>query len=430
MQKSSNLRTFIAWALYDFANGAFNVIIATFIFATYFVQEVAPTKNEGVALWGMMLSIIGVIMAASGPILGAMADHTGHRKKWIAVFASICVTSTALLWFVKPSPDYMMFGLILAALGMTGSELSFIYYNAMLPELADNESIGRWSGWGWGAGYVGGVLSLILCMLAFVHENNPWISLDKSSAQDVRATFLLTALWFIVFAAPLFLFTPAETNTRISFKKAVSLGFQQTIDLVKQARTFGPTLLFLVARMIYTDGLITLFAFGGVYAAAAFQMTEEQILLFGIALNISAGIGALSFAHIDDKIGGKLMIIASLIFLIVLSFLGLMADEAWKFWICGCLMGLFVGPVQASSRSYLARVAPPHLRNQMFGFFALSGRATSFLGPFLVGAITYETGSLRLGMSTILAFYLVGMLLMLKVPNDKENKSHNFPKTV
>lgn len=415
----SNFQSLISWAFYDWANSAFSAIIETFIFATYFVQHVTPDKEEGVAQWGLMLSLVGFLIAIGGPFIGAIADHSGRRKVWLAVFAFLCILCTGLMWFVTPNPSSLNLALILMALATIGSEFSYIFYNAMLPALAGKEDIGRWSGWGWSLGYLGGVVSLVLCLFAFVQGESSWFPLDRSSAQDVRATFVLTAVWYLVFSLPILLFTPADAGPHKTITEAIKAGLKQTWDLFLQAKQFGPTLLFLIARMIYTDGLITLFAFGGMYAAATFGMSEHEILLFGIFLNITAGIGAWLFAIFDDKLGSKKLILISLMCLIFLSSLALLSVQAWQFWTCGLLLGLFVGPVQASSRAYLARVAPEKSRNQMFGFFALTGRATSFIGPLMVSSTIYWTDSLRLGMTSILVFFIIGALLMIPVPRDK-----------
>lgn len=419
-QSKKQALSLIAWVLYDLANSAHAAIIQTFIFAAYFVNDVAINKTSGVSLWGLALSLSGFIVAIGGPILGAIADQSGRRKRWLAFFTYICIISIALMWFVKPSSSYTLLALILLSIAICSSEFAYIYYNAMLPELALPEKIGRWSGWGWAAGYLGGMVSLILCFLAFIHTNSPWIKLERSSAEDIRATFLFSALWFLVFSVPIFFCVPeSQVKQKKSLLMVVKDSWKQLLQTVQELQAYGNIFRFLLVRMIFTDALITLFAFGGVYAAGQFNMQEEEILMFGIALNVSAGIGAAFFAFFDDLYGGKKMILLSLAGLIFTGSMSLLAQSKVVFWIWGTAVGLFVGPAQASSRSFMARVTPPGLRNQMFGFFSLSAKVTAFLGPMSVSWMTYLTGSIKVGMSPIIFFMFIGFCLMLTIKKDK-----------
>jgi UMF1 family MFS transporter len=236
----------------------------------------------------------------------------------------------------------------------------------------------------------------------------------------VRASFVFAALWFGFFSIPFFLYIPSKSQSwGLPLKMVISHSFKQlwqTFLEMKNEKTIGR---FLIGRMIYTDALITLFAFGGVYAMASFQMKENEVLLFGISLNISAGIGAGIFAMLDDRFGGKKMIIAALIGLILSGIWAISAINEIEFWVAGFILGLFVGPVQASSRSYFARMIPQEKRHEMFGFFALSAKATSFLGPLTVSGLTYLTDSIRIGMYTIIIYLVIGLLIILPIDRDK-----------
>jgi UMF1 family MFS transporter len=270
---------------------------------------------------------------------------------------------------------------------------------------------------------VGGIGSLLLALFGFVQEQS-WFDLPRADSEHVRATFVLVAVWYAVFALPLFLFTPDAGGQSKPLRRAAKDGLKQLRDSIRQARAYTPILRFLLARMLFIDGLATIFAFGGVYAAGTFGMNEEQVLLFGIALNVTAGIGAAAFAWIDDQFGSKRTILISLVGLIIPGTLLLLVESSTLFWLFGMLLGVFVGPVQAAGRSYLARTAPLHLRNQMFGLFAFSGKATAFIGPFLVAWITAWYGSQRAGMSVIVLLLLGGFLLMLSVPEEaRESES-------
>lgn len=406
----------LGWALYDWANSSFPTVITTFVFAAYFTRQVAVDAATGSAQWGNALSISGLFVAFGGPILGGIGDQAGRRKPWILAFTLLCVTATGMLWWVRPVPECALMALVLVVVATIASEFAAIFYNAMLPDLAPPDRLGRWSGWAWGLGYAGGLSCLVLSMLAFVRGEGAWIELDRSAAQHVRVTFLLVAGWYIVFSLPLFLVTPDVPSVNKSLGRAVRDGLRQFMDSVRHVRRYAPIVRFLIARMIYIDGLATVFAFGGVFAAGTFEMTEQQVISFGIALNVTAGLGAVSFAWVDDRIGGKRTILFSLAGLMVATTAMLLARSLVLFWVFGLLLGIFVGPVQAASRSLLARMAPPELCNEMFGLYAFSGKATSFLGPLVVGQLTWLFDSQRIGLSALLLFFAVGFLLMLGVP--------------
>ena len=415
-QTATSTLGLISWALYDWGGSAFSTVIQTFVFAAYFTRQVAENEMVGSAQWGNTLSAAAFCVALGGPVLGAVADQGGRRKPWIAAFTLLSVLATGSLWFIEPSRSFVLPALLLVGLGTVGSELAVVFYNAMLPALVRRKRLGRWSGWGWGLGYVGGLACLVAALLAFIKPDDPLFGLDRGSAQHIRATFVLAAGWYLLFALPLLLFTPDTAATAKRFPSAVRDGLRQLAGSIREVRRYAHIVRFLIARMIYIDGLATVFAFGGVYAAGTFGMNEQQVLVFGIWLNVTAGLGAAAFAWLDDRVGSRRTILFSLAGLTAFATLILLVHSLELFWTFGLLLGIFVGPVQASSRSFMAKIAPKSLRNQMFGLYALSGKATSFLGPVLVGWVTVLANSQRAGMSTIVAFFILGGVLMLTVP--------------
>lgn len=404
-----------SWAFYDWANNGFFTLIQTFIFATYFTKSVAPDVTTGTALWGNMMGVAGLIIGLGGPLLGAWADRCGRRKPWVAGCTILTASATAMLWFVEPSASWVLWGLVFAGIGTIGAEYAMIFYNAMLPGLVERGRIGRWSGWGWAMGYVGGLLGLVIALFGFVSEG-AWFGVTHDGAAHVRATCLLSAAWYLLFSLPLFFFTPDEPSTGVSLGRGLSEGFAQLVSSLKNIRKYRHIMRFLLARMIYNDGLVTLFAFGGIYAAGTYGMSAQEVIYFAIGLNVTAGLGSAGFAWLDDRFGAKPTILVSLAGLVVPGMVILLASGKMVLWIFGLALGIFMGPVQAASRSYLARSAPEHLRGEMFGLFALSGKLTSFLGPLLVGWVTYATGSQRWGMSTIVLMFVIGGLLLATVP--------------
>ncbi|RBP68511.1 MFS transporter [Marinobacter nauticus] len=420
-----NKRALWSWALYDWANSAFFTIILTFVFAQYFSVSVIQDEVAGTRAWGNIVGIAGVVIAILAPILGAIADQSGRRKPWLISFTLLCVVSSAMLWTVTPDQSQFWTAALWVGLGTLGAEFAFIFYNSMLPDLARPERTGRWSGWAWGLGYVGGIASLVVALYGFIEADGTFFNLDRDAAEHVRATFVLVAVWYLVFALPAFFFIPDRPSTGLSLGAATRAGLAQLKQSIAHVRQYRDIVRFLVARMLYTDGLATIFTFGGVYAAGTFNMSPTEVLQFAIALNVTAGLGALGFAWIDDALGGRNTILLSLVGLGCSAFAILVVDGATAFWIWGMILGIFVGPLQSASRSHLARVAPPHLQTQMFGLFAFSGKATAFAGPLLVGWVTSVTDSQRWGMSTILLFLLIGFVLMLKVPATEARKAED-----
>lgn len=415
-QIKADTRGRISWAFYDWANSSFSALIATFVFPVYFASQVAENETVGTSQWGLAVGIAGLIVALTGPVFGAIADQYGRRKPLLAAFSLLAVLATAGLWWVEPNSEWIVFAMVLGALATVGAESALIFYNAMLPGLVPANTLGRWSGWAWGLGYAGGLACLVIALQGFVSDN-PWWPLPREDASHVRATFLLVALWYALFALPLFLFTPDEASSTKAFGRALGDGLAQFRQTLGQLKDHGAILRFLIARMFFVDGLVTLFAFGGVYAAGSFGFSPTQVLIFGIALNVSAGLGAFGFGWLDDRLGSKLTVLISIAGLTTLGAAVLIIESTTLFWTLGTALGIFVGPIQAGSRSYMARIAPEQLRTQMFGLFALAGKATAFVGPMLVGLVTAIFVSQRAGMTVIMVMLAIGFVLMLTVPN-------------
>ncbi len=419
-QTSSQTRGIIGWCLYDWANSAFPTVITTFVFAAYFTKAVAADPVSGTEQWGYAISASALAVAVTGPVLGAIADHAGARKPWIAVLTFICVIATAMLWFTRPDPSDIIWVLFFVALANYAFEMGMVFYNAMLADIAPKPLTGRISGWGWGLGYAGGLLCLAVALVLFVQPDPALFGLDKSASEPIRATALLVAVWFAVFSIPLFLYTPDAPASGLSVTAAVRRGLCEFIATIRRLRDYAQIVRFLIARMFYADGLTTLFAFGGIYAAGTFGMGFSELIVFGIALNVTAGLGAAAFGWVDDALGSKKTIMIAVSALIVLSTAVLLAPSKTWFWILAMPLGIFVGPAQAASRSMMTHLTPPDVRNEMFGLYALSGKATAFMGPALLGWVTAMADSQRIGMATILVFFGIGLLLLLTVRDIKK----------
>lgn len=417
-----------SWALLDWAHQPYFTLITTFIFAPYFATSFIGDAVRGQEIWGYSQSFIGAVIAVLSPVLGAIADHAGRRKPWIAALGVSFVTGNALLWYAAPGDSEAVM-LVIGAVVLAGVSAEFIivFSNAMLPDLVRPERLGWLSGFGWGLGYIGGLLALILI-----------IGLPGLKELPGQLSGPLAALWFILFAPPFFLFTPDSAATGLRLAQAVRQGLRQLRHSLQQARNYANLTRFLIAHMIYADGLSAMFAFGGIYGAGLFGWEMFTLGLFGIILIVFAALGAFAGGWMDDRFGSRRTILVSVAGLAaaLLGAISIQPDSILfaipvtppqagagafasiserAYLACGILMGLFGGPAQAASRTFLARMAPRGMTGEFYGLFAMSGKATSFLAPLLIGLTTAALHSQRAGMAVILLFLAAGFALLWRV---------------
>jgi len=403
----------ISWCLYDWANSAFTTLVVTFVYAAYFTQEIAPDPTTGTTLWAHGITISAVVIALLSPFLGAEADRKKKWRQYLIRASLLSICATTLLAFVSPGmTNATVLALALFIIANIAFELGIVFYNAMLPAIAPPGKIGSISGYGWGAGYIGGLLCLALAGLLLV-KDNPLLPVSTAEGFQYRASNLLVAAWFLLFSLPLFLRFPKEGAA--SGCAPHESAWRRLVQTWLNLQKYPEVRKFLLAHLVYNDGLVTIIAFGGIYAAGTFQMTFSEILIFGIALNIAAGLGALLMGRVDDKIGGRNVVLISLASLGAGSLLAVLSQNRLQFWLAGCLIGFFTGPNQSASRSLMARLSPEEHRAEFFGFFTLSGKITSFMGPLLLGWATSYWQSQRIGMATVLLFFAAGTLLLLRV---------------
>ncbi|MCM2343897.1 MAG: MFS transporter [Alphaproteobacteria bacterium] len=414
-----NKKSVFSWCLFDWGNSAFSTVIVTFVFSVYFARGIVGDETAGAAQWGYALALSGILIALLSPPLGAIADDYGARKKFITFFSLLCIIPTGLLWFAMPDPAAanILMVLTLVVIANIGFELTLIFSNAMLTHIAPIHMIGRISGWAWGMGYLGGLFCLVLALtgLLGVGEMKPFMPLPQEHSEHIRATGPLTALWYFVFMLPLLFFCHDVARTGLSLRAAARKGIADLFYTVRHVRAHKNLATFLLSSMIYRDGLNTLFAVGGLYAAGTLGMSFEEILMFAIGLNVTAGLGAAGFAWLDDGIGSKRTILIALTGLIVTGLAVVMVTDKQVFIGLALALGIFLGPVQSASRTLAARLSPPDIINQTYGFYGLTGKAISFLGPLAFAIATQAFDSQRAGIATILVFWLVGMILLLKV---------------
>jgi UMF1 family MFS transporter len=417
-------RAVAAWCAYDWANSPYITLVATFVIATYFTQGVASTPEKGAAWWGWMMGGSAIVIALLSPVLGAIADRGGRRKPWLLALTFIIAGASFALWWSEPATTSwlgrresgaVVLTLVFVAVSIIAFEISMAFYNAMLPSLVNASYLGRVSGWGWGLGYLGGLACLVVALFVFIQPAAPPFGLDKGSAEHVRAAGPLVAVWLVLFSLPLFLLTPDIAGERQPVGRAVREGLKQLADTVREVRRYREIVRFLIARLLFMEGINTLFTFGGIFAAAVFGLAPEEIILFGILLNVTAAAGAFGFAWMDDLIGSKPTVLVGVFAIGALGVPLLLITSTLWFWILGASIGLFFGPVQAAARSLMARMAPPDKETEMFGLFTLSGKAISFLGPITVATVIDLTGDQRLGMATVLPYIIIGGILLFTV---------------
>lgn len=422
----SDKRSVVSWCFYDWGLSAFASVIITFVYSVYFGRGVIGDEVSGAAQWSFAIAISGLIIAVLSPLLGAVADYFGACKPWIVLFTLINAAATALLYFGMPhgSAANVFFILSMLVLANVAHEMAQVFNNALMPHLAPPEKMGRISGWAWGMGYAGGMTCLVLSLVLLVGLGKmaPLLSLPKDQSENIRAVGPLVALWMTVFMLPLLVFTRDVPRSALSLTQSVSHGLGRLAETLKTIGRHGNILRFLVASALYRDGLNTLFAMGGIYAAGTFGMSFQDILIFAIGLNVAAAIGSWAFAFMDDLKGSKTTIMISLAGLLLSGAAVLAAPDKTVFTALAMVMGIFIGPVQAASRTMAARISAPEHIGQTFGLYALTGRVVSFFGPAAYGVAVLVFETQRAGMATILLFWLAGMVILWGVRENKKDQ--------
>jgi UMF1 family MFS transporter len=399
------------FALYDFANSAFTTIIITFIFATYFAKQIAPNPILGQSYWGWTIGITGLLVALIGPLIGSFADKKNCTEFFIKLFTIICIILTSFLWFAKPSEKYLLYTLLVVASANFFYELSLIFYNSILKRISNSNNLGKSSGFSFALGYIGGILILIICIKVFIDNEVLPFGLSKENSENIRATSIVVALWYLIFSIP-FLF---------SLKKKIKNKIERSSNNIKKIKNLfwdkGLNNLgkFLLARMLYADGLNAIIVMGGIFAVGVFNLEIKDLLVLSVLMNITAFIGAIIGGYANDKFSSKSVIIFSLLGLIFSSAIILFIKTKIFFLIFASINGFFIGPIQSASRVFITKSIDENNQASGFGLFALSGKLTSFIGPLLVSTLTYISNSQRIGFSAAIILLLIGLLILLKV---------------
>jgi len=445
--KMASWRARFSWALFDWANQPYFTVITTFIFAPYFTSVVVGDPVRGQALWGYTTAFAATLVALGAPFLGAVADIGGRRKPWLLVFQILLAFGCLLLWLARADTPQtlplVLFGLVLANVA---AEYSILFNNSLLPGLVPHDRMGRLSGFGWGMGYIGGLIALFAILIISRPElvgitppdGQALLGLDRATHEAERIIGPTAALWLLLFVTPMFLFTPDRPGTGKNTLQAAREGFRQVVRTVRELRQHGNTLRFLIAYMLYYDGLNAVIGFGGIYAAGVFGWGTTELGIFGIALNVVAIPSVMAAGWLDDKLGSKRTVQLAIVSVALgtLGILSITADSVLfgigitpkaagagafssageqVFFLCAILLGLGMGPMQAASRTMVARLAPTGKVTEFYGIFSLSGRATSFMAPLAIAIVTDIFANQRVAAMVVLVFLMLGFWLLWQV---------------
>lgn len=436
-------RQTVSWALWDWGSAAFNAVVTTFVFSTYLasglfvdpaiVEAAAGNKNDpaltaaladSASVVSIALTIAGIVIALIAPVLGQRSDGSGRRKLWLGINTGLVVLAMAAMFFVEPRQEFLVLGATLLAVGNIFFEFASVNYNAMLVQVSTPTTIGRVSGFGWGLGYVGGIVLLLLLLILFIQNGGLFgmPSGREGGSLDIRVAVLASAAWFGIFAIPVVVSVPEipqqNRRNRVSFVGSYRMLGRTIRDLYRKR---PQVLLFLGASAIFRDGLAGVFTFGAIIAANVFHFSANEVIYFAVAANLVAGIGTFLGGWLDDRIGPKRIIIGSLSGLVIAgSAILFIGTSQAAFWVAGLTLAVFVGPIQSASRSFLARVTPVGREGEIFGLYATTGRAVSFLAPALFTLFVTVTQDTRYGILGIMLVLAAGLALMLPVKDSQE----------
>ncbi len=394
----------IAWSFFDFANTSYAIIVATFLYAVYFKKVVAQGESIGDLYWSLATSISMIITAIISPVLGAIADYSAGKKRFLLFFTLLCIFSTASLYFVNQGN--ILWGILLFVLANIGFEAGLVFYDAFLPEITEPKNYGRVSGYGFAAGYFGSIASLSLVF--------PFINDDK-----IRETFIVSAIFFLIFSLPLFLILKDSRKIVEHSESYLKIGYKRVWDTISHLKNYKNLATFLLAFFFYIEGVNTVIYFAGNYASTTMGFSEMELIYFFLTVQTTAIIGSILFGIIADSIGQKKSIIYTLIIWLITVFLAYVIETKSQFYIVGLLAGAAMGSCQSISRSLMSLLTPPEKKTEFFGFYSFFGKSSAVVGPLVFGIVSYITNSQRFAIISIAFFFILGILILLKVQEPK-----------
>lgn len=428
-------RKIVSWAMWDWGTQPFNTVITTFVFSVYITSAAFGDPNTTSQALSISTALGGIFIALAAPVLGQTVDRYGKTVTVLKWLTWTLAAISAGLFFVKPEPSYLWLGLGLLALGSVISEIASVSYNALLDDVAGERNVGRVSGFGWGMGYLGGIVVLLLLYFCFISPEVGLFGVTSENGMNIRVSMVVCGLWTLLFTIPTFLAlkdNPGKAPIKIAgvdelkrrkpafvwaWFAPVYASYRELVRTISRLwRISRHTVYFLIASALFRDGLAGVFAFGAVIAAGTFGLSPGEVIIFGAAANIIAGITTIGFGLLDDKLGPKTVIMISLGCLVACGTIIFFFHDAGKnlFWVAGLVMCAFVGPAQSASRSFLARLIPEGKSGEIFGLYATTGRVVSFLSPTLFG-ISIGIGATITGAENTQYWGILGIVIVIAV---------------
>ena len=412
--------TVVLWSLWDLGSAAFNAVLITFVFSVYLTDSVGKTIDSRFTptTWlAIAIGIGGMFIALLAPVIGQRSDARGTRRRSVRVWTLITIAIMLSLYFIRnDDPIYFWLGITILAIGSVTYELGEVSYFAMLNQVSTEKNVGRVSGFGWALGYFGGIFLLLICYFGFIADDGGYLHISTEGGLNVRLVAIMSALWFLVFGLPVMFRVPEiAPNPNIGSDGFVESYKELWHTLRHLWRKDRSSVFFLISSAIFRDGLAGVFTFGAILAVSVYELDAGDVLIFGIAANLISALGAVVCGYFDDIFGPKPVIMVSLVSMIAMCFILYFVSGPTNFWIYGLILTLFVGPAQSSSRTFLSRMAPPGYEGQMFGLYATTGRAVSWMAPAAFSLFSMLFGGDRAGIFGIAVILLAGALVLMKV---------------
>ena len=425
VNEPASRKAIISWALWDWGTQPFHTVITTFVFSVYITSDSFGSENHTSTSLAIATAVAGVFIALLAPVLGQNADRKGRNVRSWRNLTWLLVLISMALFFVKPHPGYLWVGLALLGLGSIVAQVAEVNYNSAMDGISTEKNVGKISGFGWGMGYLGGIVVLLLIYFLFISPDVGLFGVTGDEGLDIRVSMVVCGLWTLLFTIPTFLNLKDKPKEQVAERVGVLESYRMLGQSIARIWRSSPhTIYFLLASALFRDGLAGVFTFGAVIAARTYGFADGEVIIFGAAANIVAGIATIAFGVLDDRIGPKRVILISLGSLVVLGTLIFFLHDSGKmaFWICGMLMTVFVGPAQSASRTFLARIIPEGKAGEIFGLYATTGRAISFFAPTMFGlmvalgaAVTKDRNTQYWGILGIVLVLLAGFLVMIPV---------------
>lgn len=388
------------WSLFDFANTSFSIIVVTFLYAVYFKKTVVGGESIGDLYWSISTSIAMLVTAIISPVLGAIADFSAGKKRFLLFFTSLCIINTGLLYFVGSGDIF--WGIFVFVLANIGFEAGLVFYDAFLPEITSPKNYGRVSGYGFAMGYLGSLITLAIVF--------PFIQ-----AGLIKESFPLAAIFFMIFAAPLFIYLEDSRKDIRPSESYIKIGFKRVVSTMKHLPNYKNLALFLLAYFFYIEGVNTVIFFAGNYASSTLGFSEMDLLFFFLTVQITAILGSVLFGIVADSFGQKNTIVITIFIWLLTIFITYFVNDKGGFYFVGLLAGSAMGATQSTSRSLMSKLTPPEKKTEFFGFYSFFGKSSAILGPLVFGLVSYSTGNQRYAISSIAVFFIIGLFILFAV---------------